>query len=90
MVTLPRKKIIHQDNIYAADNLFTEFITSSCNIALSDIFDLVSYFYNKYYQFNDITKDLFRRLIVSHGTGHCVIVAEWMDLTKEVSIEGKV
>jgi hypothetical protein len=48
----------------------------------NNYFNLALQIYNKYFQFSDVRKQVFRELILVQGTAQCVIEANEKDLTK--------
>lgn len=45
----------------------------------NDLWELVHHTYNKYHEFTDVRKDLFRRSALANGTELCIIAAVEID-----------
>jgi hypothetical protein len=80
-----------QEDIDAAERLLAEYIDKLMAIAIHvnvvddsrAITKLVKDTYHKYFQFNDVRKQVFREAILAYGTESCVIEANEQDLTEE-------
>jgi hypothetical protein len=78
-----------QEDIIVAQSLLREYIDKFNAIQdeevtkLGAIMTLTFQTYNKYFQLNDVTKQVFRDLVLARGTKECIIEADENDLTKE-------
>ena len=71
----------------AANKLAAEYISKlGASIRENSVSMLVCDTYNKYLQFNDSRKDLFRRIMLTSGVDACVRVSSQRDLTIESSL----
>jgi hypothetical protein len=75
-----------QDDIDAAYSLLEEHV-DGLNATMrdgrgdNDYFNLALQTYNKYFQYSDVRKQVFRKVILSQGTAECVKEANEIDLT---------
>eukprot|EP00956_Cyclotella_meneghiniana_P001480 scaffold1647_cov23-Cyclotella_meneghiniana.AAC.1 len=49
---------------------------------------LASFTYDKYHQFSDVRKDVFRECLLASGTRYCITRSNEIDITQESRIEG--
>jgi hypothetical protein len=75
-----------QDDLIEAQSLLSEYIVKKLNLIVFNDFELLDALidetYDKYFDFDDVRKQVFREAILAEGTAQCVKESNEIDLTK--------
>ena len=82
---LGKVRSLSKSDADAANKLAAEYGSMIYALDVQDLPVLVFSIYNKYHQFNDSQKEMFRRIMLAYGTEACVRVSSQRDLTIESS-----